>query len=228
MALTIYDTLEQGTDEWVQARCGLITASTVGKLLTSKWETAHNETSRGLIEKLALERVTGRVQYMHPTFDMQRGTFLEEDARNIFDERYGSVYEVGFGRVDADGYSYGASPDGLTPEDEGGGLEIKCPKPGTHFRTILEDKVPPIYLPQIHMNMLVFDREWWAFMSHDPGQPPFVARLHRSETWDQLLMSTLRDADEAIETVVAQYEDSTRGNPPTTYFDPFEEEEIEF
>lgn len=33
-----YPDLEQGTDEWLAARCGIVTASTVGKLLTvSRW-----------------------------------------------------------------------------------------------------------------------------------------------------------------------------------------------
>lgn len=228
MTLTIYDQLEQGAPEWVEARCGLITASTVRGLLTAKWETAHNETSRTLIEKLALERITGRVQYMHPTFDMQRGTLLEEDARNVYNERYGTVYEVGFGRVDDDGYSYGASPDGLSV-DGFGGLEIKCPKPGTHFRTLLEDKVPTAYLPQIHMNMLVFERDWWDFMSHDPGQPPYVRRVPRDDGWDAVITEAILQAEDNIFDLAGQYAINTHGNPPTTYHDPFaEEEEITF
>lgn len=36
MATTIYEELSQGTDEWLQARCGLVTASTVGALVTKE------------------------------------------------------------------------------------------------------------------------------------------------------------------------------------------------
>lgn len=36
MTLDIYADLEQGTDEWLQARCGLLTASTIGTLITPK------------------------------------------------------------------------------------------------------------------------------------------------------------------------------------------------
>ena len=46
MALTIYDQLEQGTPEWLEARRGIVTASTVGKLLTSTGKIANNDTSR--------------------------------------------------------------------------------------------------------------------------------------------------------------------------------------
>src|SRR5699024_11940501 len=102
MTLTVFEELEQGSDSWVEARAGLGTASTVKQLLTGAGKIDQNETSRGLREKLALERITGRVQYMPPTFDMQRGTWLEGDARAIYHERFGRVYEVGFGRVDDD------------------------------------------------------------------------------------------------------------------------------
>lgn len=36
MATTIYEELEQGSDSWLQARCGIVTASTVGALVTKE------------------------------------------------------------------------------------------------------------------------------------------------------------------------------------------------
>lgn len=36
MTITTYDKLEQGTDEWLQARAGLLTASTIGLLISSR------------------------------------------------------------------------------------------------------------------------------------------------------------------------------------------------
>ena len=228
MTLTVFDELEQGADAWIEARAGLVTASTVKQLLTGAGKIAQNETSRGLVEKLALERITGRVQYMPPTFDMQRGTLLEADARAIYHERYNPVYEVGFGRIDDNGIAYGASPDGLTVDGHGG-LEIKCPKPATHFRTILESRVPPMYLPQIHMNMLVFDKGWWDFMSHDPGQPPFVKHVRRDAGWESLLLEAIRGAEAQITALLELWEDRTGGIETTPFFDPFNiDEEITF
>ena len=230
MTLTIYNAedIPQGSDAWLEARRGIVTASTVGKLLTSTGRVASNETARTLTETLALERLTGRVQYLPPTFDMRRGTALEDDARNIYAERYGVGTEVGFGRIDEDGYSFGASPDYLLAE-QGGGAEFKCPKPSTHFRTILEGNVPRHYLPQIHSNMLVFDASWWDFMSHDPGQPPFVKRVHRSAEWDELIAGAVRLAEENIAALVGAYLHNTRNTPTTPYWDPMaDEEEITF
>ena len=230
MTLTIYDAADipQGSDSWLEARRGIVTASTVGKLLTSTGKVANNDTSRALTETLALERLTGRVNCTPPNYDMRRGTALEDDARNIYAERYGVGAEVGFGRIDEDGYSFGASPDYLLAE-QGGGAEFKCPKPSTHFRTILEGNVPRHYLPQIHSNMLVFDASWWDFMSHDPGQPPFVKRVYRSTEWDELITDAALLAEENITALVGAYLHNTRNNPSTPYWDPMaDEEEITF
>ena len=40
MTLHTYPELEQGTDEWLQARCGILTASVIGQLVSSRQPTA--------------------------------------------------------------------------------------------------------------------------------------------------------------------------------------------
>ncbi|YCK81375.1 YqaJ viral recombinase family protein [Arthrobacter sp. D3-18] len=40
MSLHTYPELEQGTDEWLQARCGILTASVIGSLVSSRQPTA--------------------------------------------------------------------------------------------------------------------------------------------------------------------------------------------
>ena len=74
MSITIYDHLEQHTDEWFEARRGILTASVIGKLITPTLKTAANDTSRGLTLTLAAERITGHVEHVYPSFDMMRGT----------------------------------------------------------------------------------------------------------------------------------------------------------
>ena len=52
--------VEQGTDEWLEARRGMITASTVGQLVTPRTiQPAANPESRALVARLAAERITG-------------------------------------------------------------------------------------------------------------------------------------------------------------------------
>jgi hypothetical protein len=59
MTLTIHSDLVQRSDEWYAARCGLVTASAVGKLVTPKTvQPANNPDSRRLTLTLAAERIT--------------------------------------------------------------------------------------------------------------------------------------------------------------------------
>lgn len=88
MNVTIYHELEQGTDEWLAARCGILTASTIGHLITPKTvKVASNEVSRGFTATLVAERITGYVEPVIPTRDMERGTLDEPYARDAYRER---------------------------------------------------------------------------------------------------------------------------------------------
>ena len=47
MSLKIFEDLEQGSPEWLAARCGIVTASVVGQLITpSTVKPAKNDRSR--------------------------------------------------------------------------------------------------------------------------------------------------------------------------------------
>jgi len=131
MSLEIFTELEQGSPEWLAARCGLLTASTIGRLITPTLKVADNETSRGLIETLVAERLTGHIDPIYPNADMQRGTMDEPYARDLYAEEYAPVTEIGFAVRTINGHKLGASPDGLVGEY--GGLEIKSRSPKTKF-----------------------------------------------------------------------------------------------
>ena len=229
MTLTIYDAADipQGSDAWLEARRGIVTASAVGKLLTSTGKVASNETARTLTDTLITERITGRVEPVFPTRDMERGTILEPFARDLYAEHYAPVTEIGFARLDEDFYTLGASPDGLVGSD--GGIEIKCPRPRTHLATLRTEKVPAQYMAQIQACMHVLDRDWWDFISYAPGLPLFVKRVHRDEAWCEAIrkacenfkIASDEDADHYKENVVPRFH-------PTEYFDPFAEEDITF
>lgn len=224
MTLTIYDTLEQGSDEWLAARCGMLTASNVGKLLTAGGKLADNETSRTLTETLVAERITGYVEYVHPTFDMQRGSLDESYARDLYREQHAPVLEVGFATNTLNGHTLGASPDGLVSSS--GGLEIKSPKAKTHLRTILNNQVPPEHLPQIHTSMLVLERDWWDFESYSGGWPIFVKRVHRDPQWDALILDVLEAFEENAARIETTYRDRMGDAPVAPRIDHFAELEL--
>src|SRR5699024_7233652 len=144
MTLTIYNAedIPQGSDAWLEARAGILTASTIGQLITAKTiKPAMNDRSRGLCQTLIAERITGHVEPVFPNRAMTRGTLLEPEARRIYAEQTGQdVGEVGFARLDTDTYTLGSSPDGLVGET--GGIEIKSPSAKVHVSTVLSGVIP--------------------------------------------------------------------------------------
>lgn len=224
MSLTIYRDLEQGSQDWLDARCGLLTASNVGKLVTSTLKHSESETARALVDTLVAERITGVVDYVHPSFDMERGTMDEPLARDVYAEHHAPVEEIGFAVLDVNGHKIGASPDGLVGSD--GGIEIKSRKPRTQLTTILNGKVPAANLAQIHTCMLVLNRDWWDYVSYAGGWPLYVQRVHRDTKWDNAILAALDTFETQAATIIDNYRRRTNGQPIAERVDHFAEIEI--
>lgn len=214
MTLTTYAELEQGSDEWLEARRGLITASAIGKLITpSTLKVADNDTSRGLNLTLAAERITGRVEYVHPTFDMQRGTDDEPYARAVYAEQYAPVTEVGFVVREEAGFKIGYSPDGLVGED--GLIEIKSRKPREQVRTFLTQSVPPENRAQIQAGLFVTGRSWCDYVSYAQGLPLFVKRVHADPKWAEVIEAAATRFEVDVNQIITDYNAATVGLPLT-------------
>ena len=226
MRRTFFNELEQGTDDWLQARCGIVTASTMRNLVTSAGKVADNDTSRGFIRQLATERIIGVPEYTYPTRPMQRGNLLEPFARDLYAEHYAPVEEVGFIRLDTDEYSLGYSPDGLVGHD--GLLEIKSPGPKEHLRTILADAVPSVYVWQVQVGLYVTGRSWLDFISYCPGADLYVKRVRPDKEAFGTIHLAVSQAETAVRNIIDDYTASGKNRVKTEWFNPFEEEEMEF
>ena len=222
MTLTIYDALEQGTPEWLEARAGIVTASTIGQLITAKTiKPAMNDRSRGLCQTLIAERITGHVEPVPPNRMMVRGTLLEPEARRIYAAQTGQdVDEVGFARLDTDTYTLGSSPDGLVSET--GGIEIKSPSAKVHVATVLSCAIPDYNRAQVQAFLHVTGREWCDFISYLPGEPLFIIRDYPDERWQAAIQSAAEQFEETARSAVARYETATHGLPSTPHWDPFD------
>lgn len=224
MTLTIYPEMEQGSSSWLAARAGIVTASTVGQLITPKTvKPAANDTARGLYATLIAERVTGCVEPVIPNRAMTRGTLLEPHARAEYVKVRGPVTEVGFARLDTDTFMLGASPDGLIGDD--GGLEIKSPSSKVFTQTVISGEVPLYNLAQVQASLLVTSRAWWDFVSYYPGQPLFIKRVYPDPKWHDAITTACVQFETAACTAAHAYETATRGLPATEYVDPFDEGE---
>lgn len=173
--------LEQGSDEWIQARCGRPTASRFSDIITAA-KGDLSKSAKGYIRELIGQTFCPEWQYGFKSAEMQRGNDLEPEARRAFCDATGlTVATVGF-CVRDDGIS-GCSPDGLITDDAGeymAGLEIKCPSPKTHIGYVLDGGLPDDYKQQVHGSMAVTGLTEWHFWSYFPGMQPH----HVLVQWD--------------------------------------------
>lgn len=227
MTLTVYEELEQGTHEWLQARCGLLTASVIGQLITPKTvKVADNETARTLTRHLAAERITG---YVEPTFtnsDMERGNLSEPLARDIYSERYEPAHEVGFIVREEESYRIGYSPDGLVGEH--GLLEIKAPRQKKHLAILLANEVPLEYMAQVQAGLLVTEYEWLDFISYCGGFPLFVKRVYPDPRWFEAIKDAASVFEENVSKMVSDYQVLADGAELMERVEPFDEVELRF
>lgn len=225
MSLHVYEDLEQGTDEWLAARCGLLTASTVGQMITEKTvKAASNDKSRSLAKSLIAERITGHVEPIQTSRAMERGTLDEPYARDHYSEHHSPAVEVGFMIRTINGHKLGYSPDGLVGED--GLIEIKSRNQRIQLEAFLDDAVPLANMAQIQCGLLVSGRAWCDYVSWSGGMPMFVKRVLPDENWFAAITDALYQFEVTAETEISKYLTKTAGLPPTERIDHFEEMEF--
>lgn len=224
MSLHEYPDIEQGSPAWHDLRRGMVTASTVGQLVTpSTLKTAANPASRALAALLVAERLTGRTDPSFVSDDMERGWEDEPRARAVYAEHYAPVTDMGFMSRDGVWGELGFSPDGLVGDD--GLIEIKSRRPKKHLATILADEVPTENVAQVQAGLLVSGREWCDYISYSGGMPLFVKRVYVDTLWGQAIREAVRTFEEAAVTMVAAYRSAVEGLPETAYV-PYGEVEL--
>lgn len=181
MTVTIFPEMEQGSDEWKEARCGLLTASEMKLIMTeAKLEAADNDKCRAHVWELLAQRITKYVEPHYVSDDMLRGKVDEVKARILYEERIAPVTEVGFITNDKWGYTIGYSPDGLVGDD--GAIEVKSRRQRFQFETLAEcvisKKVPKDYILQVQTGLLVSERKWIDFISYCGGVHMPIIRVY--------------------------------------------------
>lgn len=222
MSLHIYNELEQGSDDWLAARCGLVTASTVGQLITPKTiKAASNDYSRALAMILTAERITRHVEPIHENDDMRRGNLDEPFARDLYSEHYAPAIEVGFMVRDDWGFKIGYSPDGLVGDD--GLIEIKSRRQKKHLATILADEVPLENMAQCQAGLLVSGREWLDYVSYCGGMPLFVKRVLPDPMWQKAITDAVKEFEESAAQMIMTYRAAVWKRPATERINHYEE-----
>ena len=213
MSLIELPDLIQGTDEWHDQRRGIVTASVVGRLLTSTGKVASNDTSRTLVAQLVAERITGWTDPVYVSDDMLRGHDDEPRAVDVYAEHFAPVTATGFMVRDDWGFSIGYSPDGLVGTD--GLIEVKSRRAKKQLQTILDDAVPAENMAQIQCGLLVSGRVWCDYVSYCGGMPLYVKRVYGDPNWFDAIVAAVTSFELAASLMTEQYEAATAGLPAT-------------
>ena len=179
-----WNTAEQGSAEWLQARIGCLTASRMGDAMAFLKGGKESEARRKLKVELLAERLTEMTNDGFVNAAMKWGIETEQEAKDRYEEMTGAIIQPCGFALHGDIEYFGASPDGLLSSD--GLIEIKCPTSITHMQWLLDGVVPEQHKPQMMAQMLVTGRKWCEFMSYDPrfpdGKDCFIRRFEPTES----------------------------------------------
>jgi putative phage-type endonuclease len=177
------DCMEQRTEEWFAARLGKVTASRVADVL-AKIKSGESASRKNYKMELVVQRLTNKVGESFTNAAMEWGTEQEPFARMAYEAHTGTfVKEEGF--VDHPTIEgFGCSPDGIVGE---GLIEIKAPNTANHIETVLENKAPSKYIPQMQCQMACTGAKFCDFVSFDPRLPEdlqlLVVRVERDQEY---------------------------------------------
>lgn len=199
----IHRDLDQGSEEWLQARCGLLTASEMKLIITPTLKMASNDKEHAHLYELLAQRIT---QYVEPHYfndDMLRGQEDEIEACARYSKEYEPVEAIGFITNDKWGFTLGYSPDGKVIGKEAG-IECKSRRQKYQIQTIVEyiaaGQVHPDFAMQIQTGLLVSEWDWIDWVSYSGGLPMTTLRVYP----DPQIQSAILEAAEAFETRLSQ------------------------
>ena len=195
--------MEQRSPEWFSARLGKVTASRVADVI-AKTKSGYSTSRDNYMAQLICERMTNTVAESYTNAAMQWGTETEPLARAAY-EAYANVLVDEVAMITHPTIEQaGASPDGLVGDE--GLVEIKCPNTSTHFDTLLAEKMPAKYMPQVQWQMACASRLWVDFVSFDPRMPEelqlFIKRIPRDDKYlaelEGEVIQFLKEVDEKV------------------------------
>lgn len=191
----------QNTPQWLQARCGVVTASAFSKILTP----AKGDLSKqmgGYENRIVAERITGDpIDDFGGNVWTERGHELEPEAVAMYEMlREADVTHAGF--ISNDAETVGCSPDGLVNDD--GLLEIKCLAPHTIIGVLLDGESDDGHYPQLQGQLFVTGRKWVDILYYHPKLPPLIQRVNRDEEYIRKLSIALAQMELNIQEKISK------------------------
>ncbi|WP_286898837.1 lambda exonuclease family protein [Achromobacter sp. UBA2119] len=203
MGLIIH-TAPQGSQEWLDARRGVITGSRFKDCRDKLKGGAPSKKCLSYAMDVARERVGGRTPEVFANAAMRTGTEQEPFARAAYEAKTGNfVEEAGF--ITTDDGLFGVSVDGLVDDD--GIIEIKTMVSSDTLFTAVVDADIGAYTDQCNGAMWLLGRKWvdlvlWAPDLDPIGRQLTIIRIER----DDDAIEELEEELMAFERLVSKYE----------------------
>ena len=174
--MEIFKDIDQGSQEWLNMRLGLITCSEI------KTIRADGAGAQTYINGLAYERITGESSAVFSgNLWTERGHELEPVAREAYERKTGfKVGQVSFIK----NLGFGYSPDGVVGDN--GLIEIKTKQPKDQIALLRSGDIPKEHLDQLDGGLLCSNREWIDFVAYCPNLPIFIKRVYAKDRIQQI------------------------------------------
>lgn len=207
--MKIIESIEQGTQEWLELRLGKVTASKFIEVMTNGRGGKPSATAKSYMIKLVAEILRGQPMPFFENDAMRWGTETEPQARAMYELKNDvDVKEVAFVELNE---FVGVSPDGLVGDE--GLLEIKCPNTETQIKRFLDGVgLPKEYEAQVQGQLWVTGREWCDFVSFDPRidvEASYIqTRVYRDEEYiaklEEKVTAFVEEMKEMINTLTGE------------------------
>lgn len=207
-SITCHPDLIQGSDEWLAARTGLLTASEMKLIVTPSLKAASNDKERAHLYELLSQRIT---RYVEPSYigdDMLRGQADEVEARMLYAEHQHPVQDMGFITNNRWGFKIGYSPDGLVGND--GLLECKSRRQKFQVQTIIDGVMPDDFLIQAQTGLLVSERSWLDFVSYSAGLPMMTVRVYPDGRVQEAILEAAIAFEERLAVKLMRYQNELK------------------
>lgn len=205
--IRVHCDFEQGSVEWMKARCGMLTASEFDLILTPTLKIADNVKQRAHLWEIAAQRISGYVEPHYISDDMLRGHEDEIRARELYSKHYAPVKECGFVTNDRWGFTLGCSPDGLVGDE--GMIESKSRRQKFQVETICnyfaDGTTPDDFKLQIQGELLVTGRKWCDLISYSGGLPMITMRVEPDPVVQEAILDAAAKFESRINAVIAEW-----------------------
>lgn len=200
----------QGSEEWLNLRLGILTASEMKHILTPKLKIADNAATKTHLYELLAQRITGYVEPHYISDDMLRGHRDEEIARELYAENFNPVTECGFITNNKLGFIIGYSPDALVGDD--GLIEIKSRRQKYQMETILNSVAPDDYMLQLQTGLFVSERKWIDFISYCGGMRMITIRVYPDDKIQAAIIEAACQFEDKLQELLGRYNDIIANN----------------